>query len=558
MSISAPLSSTASSSHPFFLTIALQGPAAVQGKDASESTPLDPTPVAHAATNGSAVDVFDAIDSATSPWTIENPPELPQREDRVDSSGKGSDSNQATTSNAPTEAARDAVFDGALSDTHSLLYGTAGALPGRVQESATREAIEEEEDGLPDWMKETSGRVTSTAVGYLRSDHGQDGGESRPPTRRRQRQRRRPSFRLAVGSEDGNVWIFAHPHAAAEETEVSPARGTDPLRQENGAASLPATAAPSLAVATSTDAHGESSRAGSSAALNTLLPTKASNAQHRPLRSHRSSGSITTLGSLTSPSSVRSRRIVSASSSSSSAAAAAATMTASGLREPSHSSASLQSFDFARVHPRPRKASATVSISTSPAEPSTACHSRARTPAPTGAGFDTCDDESDLPPLQTSSSPPGSPPISPTSMSSIPSVLVVPTSPSEDEKGEATPASRSHRRTGSRAKDSIAAGIGLWEPDFGFPSATTSGDATPRNGSESESESESSGRATDTKKASADRSDEFPQPDTGKLEPILQIVTRGFGAVVELRLVEGLRSADPEEGIALVVLRESG
>ena len=555
MSISAPLSSTASSSHPFFLTIALQGPAAVEGKDASESTPLDPTRVAHAATNGSAVDVFDEIDSTTSPWTIENPPELPQREERVDSSGKGSDSNQATTSNASTEAARDAVFECALSDTHSLLYGTAGALPGRVQESATREAIEEEEDGLPDWMKETSGRVTSMAVGHLRSDHGQDGGES--PTRRRQRQRRRPSFRLAVGSEDGNVWIFAHPHAAAGETEVSPAGGTNPLRQENDAALLPATAAPSLAVATSTDAHGESSRAGSSAAPNSLSPTKAPNAQHRPLRSHRSSGSITTLGSLTSPSSVRSRRIVSASSSSSSAAAAA-TMTASGLREPSHSSASLQSFDFARVHPRPRKASATVSISTSPAEPSTACHSRARTPAPTGAGFDTCDDESDLPPLHTSSSPPGSPPISPTSMSSIPSVLVVPTSPSEDEKGEATPASRSHRRTGSRAKDSIAAGIGLWEPDFGFPSATTSGYATPRNGSESESES--SGRATDTKKASADSGEEFRQSmsDAGKLEPILQIVTRGFGAVVELRLVEGLRSADPEEGIALVVLRESG
>lgn len=555
MSISAPLSSTASSSHPLFLTIALQGPSEVEGKDASESTPLDPTRVAHAATNGSAVDVFDEIDSATSPWTIENPPELPQREDRVDSSGKGSNSEAPTTSNAPTEAARDAVFACALSDTHSLLYGNAAVLPGRVQDSGRREAIDEE-DGLPDWMKETSGRVTSMAVGHLRSDHGQDGGEIPTRRRHRQRQRRRPSFRLAVGSEDGNVWIFAHPHAAGE-TKVPHASATETWQQENDAASLLATAAPSLAVATSMDAHGESSRAGSSAALNSLSPTKAPNALHRPLRSHRSSGSITTLGSLTSPSSVRSRRIVSASSSSSSSAAAAAATTTSGLREPSHSSASLQSFDFARVHPRPRKASATVSISTSPAEPSTACHSRACTPAPTGAGIDAGDDESDLPPLQTSSSPPGSPPISPTSMSSIPSVvLVVPTSPSEDGKSEATPAPRSHRRTGSRAKDSIAAGIGLWEPDFGFQSATTSGDATPRNGSESESES--SGRATETKKASADSSDEQSMSDTGKLEPILQIVTRGFGAVVELRILEGLRSADPEEGIALVVLRESG
>lgn len=553
MSISAPLSSSASSSHPFFLTIALQGPSEEQGKDASESTPLDPTRVAHAATNASAIDVFDEIDSATSPWTIENPPELPQGEDRIDSSGKGSDSNQATTtttSNAPPEPARDAVFDCALSDTHSLLYGHAASSPGRVQESERRDAVEEE--GLPDWMKETSGRVTSMAVGHLRSEDGQDGGDS--PTRqgqRRRQRRRRPSFRLAVGSEDGNVWIFAHPHAPAGGTEASHARGADPSQPETDAASLLATAAPSLAVATSTDAHGESSRASSTAALDSLSPTKATN---RPLRSHRSSGSITTLGSLKSPSSVRSRRIFSASS----AAAAAATATPSGLREPSHSSASLQSFDFARVHPRPRKASATVSISTSPAEPSTACHSRARTPAPTGPGVDAGDDESDLPPLQTSSSPPGSPPISPTSMSSIPSVLIIPTAPSEDEKGEATPASRSHRRTGSRAKGSIAAGIGLWEPDFGFPSATSSGDATPRNGSESESES--SGRATDTKKVSADSSDEFVRSmsNTGKLKPILQIVTRGFGAVVELRMVEGLLSADPEEGIALVVLRESG
>ncbi|MBZ6370651.1 MAG: hypothetical protein LBE44_01775 [Microbacterium hominis] len=59
---------------------------------------------------------------------------------------------------------------------------------------------------------------------------------------------------------------------------------------------------------------------------------------------------------------------------------------------------------------------------------------------------------------------------------------------------------------------------------------------------------------------SADSSDEFVRSmsNTGKLKPILQIVTRGFGAVVELRMVEGLLSADPEEGIALVVLRESG
>lgn len=556
MSISAPLSSTASSSHPFFLTIALQGPSEAGGKDASESTPLDPTRTAHAATNGSAVDVFDEIDSATSPWTIENSLEPPQRGNPVDLSGKGSDSKQATTSNAPTEPSRDAVFDCALSDTHSLLYGNAAGPPGCVQDSGRRDAIQEE-DGLPEWMKETSGRVTSMSGGHLRSEAGQDGDGS--PTRqgqpRRQRQRR-PSFRLAVGSEDGNVWIFAHPHAAGE-TEVPRTRGTETSQQENDAAALLVTAAPSLAVATSTDAHGESSRAGSSAALDSLSPTRVSNAQHRPLRSHRSSGSITTLSSLTSPSSVRSRRIVSASSSSSSAAAAAATTTTTttfGLREPSHSSASLQSFDFARVHPRPRKASATVSISTSPAEPSTACHSRARTPAPTGAGF-AAGDGSDLPPLQTSSSPPGSPPVSPTSMSSIPSVLVIPTSPYEGEKEEATPASRSHRRTGSRAKDSIAAGIGLWEPDFEFPSATASGDATPRNGSESESEP--SGHATDTKKVSVDSSAQS-MSDSRKLEPILQIVTRGFGAVVELRIVEDLRSADPEEGIALVVLRESG
>ncbi|GAA5873477.1 hypothetical protein JCM3774_002427 [Rhodotorula dairenensis] len=543
MSVSTPQSSAATSAHPFYLTLALQGRTVEPTHHASGSTPLGPTRLAQPPTKAAAWDVFDEIDSAASPWTIENPPGVAQDDDgpkRVAEWMQPPDSTKTTsTSSPPTEQVNAAVFDCALADTHSLLYGYTAA------------DAEKAEGGLPEWMKETSGRVTSMAVGHLRAGLADDEAQGSSETAgARRRKRRRPSFRLAVGCEDGNVWIFAPPRtttAQRSQTGAPPHRasGTSASHDSDTASLLgtAAPAAPSLAVAMPADAQGESSRRSSAsglAALDTLSPTtkQLSSDPLRTLRTHRSSASIATLASLTPSGPVRSKRIVSASS--------------AGLREPSHSSASLQSYDFARVYARPRKASATVSISTSPAEPSTACHSRARTPAPPGAAD--ANDESDLPPFQTSSSPPGSPPISPTSMSSIPSVMVFPTSSPSSETAEVDPSLRSHRRSGSRAKDSIAAGIGLWETDFGAYSTTNSGDATSRD------ESETSGSTTSTRRASVDDDGTLPESaaDAGKLEPVLQVIARGFGAVVEVRVVEALRSADPEEGIALVVLRESG
>ncbi|GAA5977576.1 hypothetical protein JCM10908_005026 [Rhodotorula pacifica] len=540
MSISAPLPSTASSAHPFYLTIALQGPAAAERNDASGSTPLGPTRGAQTTGSGLALDVFDEIDAATSPWTIENPPDATKAGDGSEDVAKRTYPDKATTSSAAAKRASDAVFDCALSDTHSMLYGT-----GSVDYEPMRDVGGSDagiEGGLPDWMKETSGRVTSMAVGHLRSGGtapSNDGAEGADLSKKR---RRRSSFRLAVGCEDGNVWIFAHPEA--EEGAKLPGTTEEDASHRTCSAPLPGAATPSRAVANSTDALGESSRASASA-LDSLSPTRPSDT-HRSLRSHRSSGSIGSLASLTSPASIRTKRIVSAS-----AAQSAGPSSSFGLREPSLSSASLQSHDFARVQSRPRKASATVSISTSPAEPSTACHSRARTPAP--PSITSASDESGLPPFPTSSSPPASPPISPTSMSSIPSVMVFPTSPS----GEKTEAASllSHRRTGSRAKDSIAAGIGLWETDFGSTTTTTttSGEATPRE------ESEAPSSVPETRRASVDSGHQTrSSADTQKLEPVLQVMTRGYGAVVELQVVAALPSADPEEGIALIVLRESG
>lgn len=553
MSIPAPLPSAATSAHPFYLTIALQGRLDGVTRDASGgSTPLGPTRSAHAATGFAAFDVFDEIDSAASPWTIENPPGAALGDTssgRVVEGTPASDSTKATmttttsASCAPIDRANAAVFDCALADTHMLLYGHSGGGGGD---------LEGVEGGVSEWMKETSGRVTSMAVGHLRAADGDDDAAGLPGAAggRRRKRRRRPSLRLAVGCEDGNVWVFAPPPTQALQGETGPPRRPSGTlaSQDSDAASLLGSAAPappSLAVSLPIDAPGGSSRrtSASDLALDSLSPTtkQSSFDPLRTLRTHRSSGSIATLASLTPAGGTgRSKRVVSASS--------------AGLREPSHSSVSLQTYDFAPgTHPRPRKASATVSISTSPAEPSTACHSRARTPAPLGTAAD-ADDESGLPPFQTSSSPPSSPPISPTSMSSIPSVMIFPTSSPSNESAEAVRSLRAHRRSGSRAKDSIAVGIGLWESDFGTAAAPNSGDAISRD------ESETSGSTSSTRRASVDDETTPPESltDGKKLEPVLQVMARGFGAVVELRVVDDLRSADPEEGIALVILRASG
>ncbi|POY70885.1 hypothetical protein BMF94_6062 [Rhodotorula taiwanensis] len=530
MSISAPLPSTAWSAHPLYLTAQLDAFLDGAKATAAASTPLEPTTSSDQSQTSVPHDVFDEIDASTSPWTVEAAAGAGATGRGGDDCSSLPDVSGESTSTGPATVQEDSFFDCALSDYHHILYGR-GAVP--MPSGGADRSSGMEERGLPSWMKETSGRVTNMASGHLRSDSN---SVSTAPTSssmhsRAARRLRRPSMRLAVGCEDGSVWVFARP--PIEESGKKGASAERPVSSDPPSIHTTSTAglsAPSIAAASVSNAFGGSSRSPSSAqdsliAEQTISP--------RPLRAYKSSASLASIASGTSPGGgVRSKRIVSASS------AQLSTGRASPIG--SRSGASISSLDFGQAPMRARKASATVSISMSPAEPATASHSRARTPV---NGTDGTED-SDLARLPTASSPPASPPISPTSGASIPSVIVFPTSPAESSADD--PSARRHRRSGSRAKDSIAAGIGLWETDHS--SRPSSGDTTPRD----DIEVERPLGIEEQIQASADE-------DEGViLEPIMKISTRGSGPVVQLEVLEGIQCADSTEGSALLVLRENG
>lgn len=542
MSISAPVLSAAWTSHPLSLTLsldALGSPGAEPGgriQPEWDSTPLGPTATSRECFTGHSappLDVLDAIDAESAPWEIEPPAGAAGSSASHDESVESVEVTGTAADADSTRSQDDSTLDHALADSHSVLYATS------AEERGTAIGSDPTAGGLPEWMRDSSAHVTSMAAGRLAED-ATNPIESAPPGERRpgsaRRRWRRPSLRVAVGCEDGTVWVFAHPEVAVSDPPRQQEEEQAIRREEEGPdAGGTGLAPPSLASTSTLNAAGESSR--SPIGAHDTLAVELGDST-RPLRSHRSSGSISTLASLASPGPSRGKRVVSAS--------AAQLSPSAGLPSNSRSSASLHSLDSGRAHPRLRKASATVSISTSPAEPATACHSRTRTPAPEAQQRDA---DADLPPLPTSSSPPVSPPTSPISVASIPSVMVFPTSPA-DSRGE-TLGNRHHRRTGSRAKDSIATGIGLWETDHG--SRPSSGETTPR-----EELNPPPDLVPIANSTSADADIASRGKDSIRLEPVLKILTRGAGPVVGLAVVAGVRCADAREGVALAILRESG
>ncbi|GAA6030192.1 hypothetical protein JCM8097_008980 [Rhodosporidiobolus ruineniae] len=233
-------------------------------------------------------------------------------------------------------------------------------------------------------------------------------------------------------------------------------------------------------------------------------------------------------------------------------------------RRPSSSadnaSSSGRPYDVLRSVSRPRKASATVSVSTSSAVPSSA-HGHAH-------------DLPDLPDVPMSP-PPTSPrtsssPTSPT----IPHFTFTGPSPTPSQNplgsikearapsssaassvgadGTASPQKRKH----SRAKESIASGIGLWEMGDGGAASSRSSLASP---TEETSEEQLAGWGILPEDVEqAEEKEGEVEEELDRLVPVLKIRTAGWGEVVALEVREDLRCADETEGAALLVLRQSG
>ncbi|BGP01800.1 hypothetical protein JCM10021v2_005506 [Rhodotorula toruloides] len=146
--------------------------------------------------------------------------------------------------------------------------------------------------------------------------------------------------------------------------------------------------------------------------------------------------------------------------------------------------------------------------------------------------------------MPTSPSPPLSPtPLSPTS-SSIPHFVFSSSSLSSRKEGSSTPDTPPHKRSHSRAKDSIATGIGLWE---------TSSSASLLSPDE-ELEQPPLDAAAEAPVIDADGMDEALK----ELVPMLKVRTGGPSEVAGLAVVSGLECADASEGDALLVLRRDG
>ncbi|BGP18192.1 hypothetical protein JCM10213v2_006247 [Rhodosporidiobolus nylandii] len=452
MAISAPLPSTALSSHTLSLSLTL---------DALPAPPplnVDDDP-------------FDALDAAAYDWKME-------ADHGSEAVGSAEDDEQARE--GATASSAKSTLSSALSDSTSVLFPGINLTEEALLASCQAGAAGGAEGGLSGWLKETSGRVTALASGQtgrganLILEEASDGvGSSR---------------RLSRDS-------------AYSPTSTSSSHPTSPP--------------------TSPSPRSRRNFSSASASAPRLL-------------SRRSSSSISTLASAAT---TRTHRVSSSTSSS-----AAPASVASGL-----------SYDVLRSVSRPRKASATVSVSTSSAVPShsTSSHSAA-------------EDLPDLPPLPKSPLPTSprtaaSPPLSPTT---IPHFVFSSPSPSpapsqnalgSRKEGARTPggggpaSAPMQKRSHSRAKDSIASGIGLWETDAAASSRSSL--ASPGLAEEGRVEEEG----------------ESQQPEQGEvtekleeLRPVLRISTLGWGEVVGLEVLCGMASCDLEEGAALVVLRSSG
>ena len=169
--ISQPISPAASASRPLLVHLSL----------AQLSGPVDPP----------KPDVFDELDHARFLITVQIKGEpIPSDEEwRAKAApGGGVGSSEEAT---------------ALADKTATLFPGLSLAQLRPSSSAQGEA-------LPDWLKQASGKVTSLAAARMPLG-AVTGGQNAGANEAHSRNRRRPVLRVAVGCEDGSLWLFTSP-----------------------------------------------------------------------------------------------------------------------------------------------------------------------------------------------------------------------------------------------------------------------------------------------------------------------------------------------------------
>ncbi|GEM10247.1 WD repeat protein [Rhodotorula toruloides] len=474
---------------------------------------LPPTPPPPSSTfeNGEFLDVFDELDSAAGCWDIESVPEDEGPAAQTVGTNQEDVRDEEFQGNSASTKTLSPLLADALADRHHILYPQgAGDLSAAAVEGDWRN--EQDESGLPPWMKETSGRITAMVTGTVKKRTGKR--RSGPGEAEDWAPRSAASLRVAVGCEDGTVWVFA-PSEDSPERRYGAAPSVPPGNRpprDSRRLSLEAFLSPGSATARDAESSAPSPPSAS---------TKSPRLLSLPRLSSRPSSS--SLASVATNATARTKRSPSPTSAS---------------PAPSTAQDRLTSFELVRTHSRPRKASATVSLSTSAATPATASHTYSSAASISSASLN----EPDLP---TSPSPPLSPtPLSPTS-SSFPHFVFSSSSLSSRKEGASTP-DTPHKRLHVRAKDSIATGIGLWE---------TSSSATLLSPDE-ELEQPPLDAASIAAQVTTD-GEVLPETLRG-LVPMLKVRTGDAGALASLHVIPGLDCADANEGDALLVLRRNG
>lgn len=498
MAISAPIVPSALSSQPLHVSLPL-----------ADLLPPTPPPPSLTSEFGGSPDVFDELDAAAGCWDVENGPEDEGGAVRTEEAEKEDVRDEEVRGPGQSTAPLSPLFASALADRHHVLYPHgAGDLSAAMGEEDWRN--EQDESGLPPWMKETSGRVTAMVTGTIKmrtARRRSSSGKAEDWTTRSA-----SSMRVAVGCEDGTVWVFAPPTGSPEHQNDAAQSNApkSPPPPDGRIISREAFLSPDNATTHSFESPSPP-------------PLSASNKSPRPISSPRLSSrlSSSSLASLATNATARTKRISSLTSAS---------------PVPGTTPDRLTSFELVRTHSRPRKASATVSLSTSAATPATASHTHSSAASVSSTSLNDLD-------MPASPSPPLSPtPLSPTT-SSIPHFVFSSSSLSSRKEGSSTP-DTPHKRTHSRAKDSIATGIGLWE---------TSSSASLLSPDE-ELEQPPLDPADEAPAADADGMDEALK----ELVPMLKVRTGGAGEVAGLAVISGLECADTSEGDALLVLRRNG
>ncbi|GAA6064483.1 hypothetical protein JCM10212_000363 [Sporobolomyces blumeae] len=560
MSISSPLPSTAFSTRPLLLTFSLERDPVDRRRRAASSNPGERT------RRSSDRDVFEQWDRDREGWNVVG-------SDGEDTSGESGDEDESEDDDDPSRpaappaasdptrarTARDAVYRHALSDKTTRLYPSANL---GVERSLARGSTDARGGGgrvladsdrtgqaaLPTWLRDTSAKVNAMAAGtvYKEERRAEEGGVVRKIKKAR--------TRVGVGCEDGVVWVFGSRPADQRRTSstlLEPEK--DPTGDEKARR-------PSLP-------NGRQSPISPRPPTSPppLSPETSHVTAHVPPRivTRPSSASVSTLSSLTS----QSNRIPSA---------------------PSSVTGSTSTYAEIKNDGRFRKASATISISTASVTPSaTHAHPHSSNPNPTSP---TTNDDNFLPPLSppdqsptfplspvpshppsstmpqfrfsssTQSSRAPSPRRNPQGLASkkearSPSISTVGSRPSTSglgvNGGAIAGGVGGGRRTHSRAKESIANGIGLWQG----ASVTSLPDMSSRFSTETEPARDGLGISG--------REGQLIEEDEDRLQglvPLFKVLSPGFGEVVGLEVVKGdLPYTDRAGGgDVLLVLRQSG